>query len=88
MLVISVELWPHGNRGQAEQLGSATIANTGTGTLELGDYEGQFFLKRGQKLPLRYTSSLRGFARQKGNVWELLGLMLQNREDVRGRRHK
>lgn len=38
MLIVTVELWPKGDKALRRHLGSAVIANTGEGTAELGDY--------------------------------------------------
>jgi len=39
MVVVKIELWPHGNESQAKQIGEARIALDGvTATAERGDY--------------------------------------------------
>ena len=86
MLVISVELWPHGDRGQAKQIASAQVANTGTGDLEHGNYTASFFTERRGRMALVSTAQLKGFLRQQKNSWDLLAELLQKREVANGRK--
>lgn len=39
MIVVKIELWPLGDQAQARVIGQARIANDGTGTSELGNYD-------------------------------------------------
>lgn len=39
LVVVKVELWPHGNEANARTLGRIEIANDGTGTLTHGNYD-------------------------------------------------
>lgn len=39
MLVIRVELWPHGNKHRRKTLGTAVIANDGSGDWDRGNYD-------------------------------------------------
>lgn len=39
MIVVTLELWPHGDKDQARHLGTATIANVIGGTAKEGNYE-------------------------------------------------
>jgi len=39
MIVVKIEIWPHGDQQQARLIGSAVIVNDGTGTPEKGNYE-------------------------------------------------
>ncbi len=43
MLVIKIEMWPHGDSERARSLGVATIANTGRGTRDVADYDVRLF---------------------------------------------
>lgn len=38
MIVVKIELWPHGNPETVREIGRIVIANDGTGTRELGNY--------------------------------------------------
>ena len=42
MLVVKVEIWPNGNRKKLRTLGVGVIANDGTGTLAIGNYDAAF----------------------------------------------
>lgn len=39
MLVVRIELWPHGDHLKSRTLGVVTIVNDGTGTSEFGNYD-------------------------------------------------
>lgn len=41
MLVVKIELWPHGSEAMKTVIGEARIANDGTGTAVLGNYDVQ-----------------------------------------------
>lgn len=53
MVVVKIELWPHGDESKARPLGVAMIANDGTGDVKTGSYEvqlahaGRYFGKPG-----------------------------------------
>lgn len=53
MLVVSIELWPHGDQAKAKPLGVAIITNDGTGDKVAGNYDvklshsGKYFGKPG-----------------------------------------
>lgn len=38
MIVVTVEIWPQGNRHEATELGRVVVASDGTGTPEIGHY--------------------------------------------------
>ena len=38
MLVVRIELWPHGDRQRSKTLAVMTISNDGTGTTDFGNY--------------------------------------------------
>lgn len=42
MMVVTFELWPHGDKSRRRLLGSCVIANDGTGTVEEGNYIASF----------------------------------------------
>lgn len=42
MVVVKIELWPHGDESQMRPLGRIDIANDGTGTVALGNYDATF----------------------------------------------
>ena len=69
MIVITIELWPGGDKVKGRMLGRARIVNTGKGTLLRGDY--QAFFQGKTRRYLRW-SHLSDFPRQSRNVWELL----------------
>lgn len=66
MIVVRIELWPHGDQARARQLGVIAITNDGTGTAATGNYEvvashaGNYFGKR--KEPYK-RGRVRGFLR-------------------------
>ena len=39
MLIVRVELWPHGDELRKEEIGKLVIANDGTGTAVFGNYD-------------------------------------------------
>lgn len=39
MVVVRIELWPHGDHSKSTTLGVITITNDGTGTKEFGNYD-------------------------------------------------
>lgn len=53
MVVVKIELWPHGDESKARPLGVMHIINDGTGTVEAGNYDvelkhaGNYFGKPG-----------------------------------------
>lgn len=66
MVVVTIELWPHGNPEQIQTLGVIRIINDGTGTLEAGNYKVEAEhagIFRGKKKGLFKTGVVRGFMR-------------------------
>lgn len=53
MIVVKIELWPHGDQSQAKQIGWVDIANDGTGDVVESSYKvsvrhgGKYFGKAG-----------------------------------------
>jgi hypothetical protein len=39
MIVVRIELWPGGDEGRKRLIGQARIANDGSGTAEVGNYD-------------------------------------------------
>jgi len=76
MLVIKIEIWPHGDMTKARLLGVGTIANTGEGTPELGRYRA-FFNSTGPSGPKHREARIGRFKRQEKDSWELLYLALK-----------
>lgn len=81
MLVIKIELWPHGQEDQAQTLGLARIFNDGTGTRTIGNYVFEMF-RRNAKFPtgdsrpqtVLKRGVVRGFPRLRESCWKLLFL--------------
>lgn len=67
MVVVRIEMWPHGDESKAYPLGAVFIANDGTGDASLGNYDvtavhaGAYFGKR--KEPYK-TGRVVGFLRK------------------------
>lgn len=93
MIVIRVELWPGGDEDRATHLGTAVIANDGTGTRYIGNYN-VFLGKWGEEDPMRLvkvksarwkTGRVEGFQRLIRGPWDLMGSALSS---MLGRRLK
>ncbi len=79
MLVVKVELWPGGDESQKKELGTAWISNDGTGTTVMGNYD---YVVIGQRRILKHgRGKVRGFPRARKNVWDLLRLVLKDRDE-------
>ncbi len=76
MLVIRIEIWPHGDMSKARILGVGTIANTGQGTNEVGRYRA-FFDSAGPDGSQHREACIGHFKRQEKDSWELLYLALK-----------
>jgi hypothetical protein len=79
MIVVKVELWPHGEEARAREIGRARIINDGTGDLARGNYQVELlksaeYSKRPGTIYKRGT--VRGFLRRRG-PWPLLMLAIQ-----------
>ncbi len=75
MIRVTVELLPHGDESRKRHLGTATIANDGTGTTTHGNYNIRLS-RRGQPDSVWKTGRLTGFQRKRLLVWDLLLLAL------------
>lgn len=71
MLVVTIHLWPGGDKTKARHLGTAYIANDMTGTGTLGNYR-VMLSKWGDPSAVWKTARVTGFNRLKGSPWELL----------------
>jgi hypothetical protein len=77
VIVIRVEIWPHGIEAAKREIGIATIANDGTGTDEIGHYRASFALVGPRR---RWTRASRvvDFKRLQKNIWALIREALNN----------
>jgi len=76
MIVIRIEIWPHGDMSKARIIGYGNIANTGQGTPELGQYRA-FFDSMGPSGLQHREVRIGRFKRQEKDSWELLYLALK-----------
>jgi len=72
---VTIEMLPHGDESRKRHLGTAIIANDGTGTATQGNYNIRLS-RRGQPDSVWKTGRLTGFLRKKFLVWDLLLLAL------------
>jgi hypothetical protein len=83
MLVVTVELWPGGNKEKSCVLGQALITNDGTGSPTVGNYK--FSLMGKNKRRLKYgTGRLTGFPRKREGPWSLLARIMMQVYPVTG----
>lgn len=75
MLVVRIELWPHGDMARRKTLATGFIANTGTGTPARGNY--RVVLKDALGRPWRH-GTVEGFPRKRLLAWDLLFRALRN----------
>jgi hypothetical protein len=79
MIVVRVELWS-AVTGAKTELARMHIANQGTGTATLGDYEGKTFRGRDaaalDKEIVSHSATLEKFPRTAKHVWNLVARML------------
>ncbi len=92
MIVVRLELWPHGFEERKRSLGIATLVNDATGDDDTGNYEVHFgkapglsraavddpHRLRSVKSAVWRTASVRGFRRQQRGAWDLLYLALKD----------
>jgi len=74
---VTVELLPGGDESQADHRGTATIANDGTGTENLGNYTVTLF-GTGEPNGIWKRGRVLGFPRGRLGVWDLLYLALRS----------
>ena len=85
MLMIRVELWPHGSEANKKEISRMRIYNDGHGTIDRGDYIGETFVgKTEQALEASYKAKevskknvVYAWPR-KLHVWNLVSQMLDN----------
>lgn len=75
MIRVTVELLPYGMEDHKETLGVAYIANDGTGTQNVGNYNVEFMKHGGKGLYKR--TRVEGFPRRRLLAWDLLYRALQ-----------
>lgn len=75
MIVVTVELLPHGRPERRRLLGVMTIANRGTGTRSEGDYEGMLRAEYTGDTPR--SGQVLKFNRAACSVWSLVGAFLK-----------
>lgn len=74
MLVVKVEIWPYGDQLKARTLGTAKIANDGSGDECTGNYN--VVLSNAVRVWKR--GRVEGFPRKRLNAWDLLCRALAN----------
>lgn len=62
MIVLKIEMWPHGNEDKKREIGRTYIYNAG-GTAKRGDYEARVCRKGKTKFKLEDLRSGKGFTR-------------------------
>lgn len=77
MVVVTVELWPGGDPTRKRHLGTAWIANDGTGDRRTGNYWVKLF-SRGKRPRLWKEGIVRGFPRKDLLAWDLVYRALRN----------
>jgi len=75
MLVVKIELWPHGDRSQAQVLATGAVVNTGEGTPTRGEYRVTLFDKAQR---VWKTGKVKDFPRKRLLAWDLLYRALKN----------
>jgi hypothetical protein len=79
VIVVKVELWPHGDESKARPIGQIAIANDGTGTAESGNYNvvlahaGRFYGRKGAWRRGRVT----GYQRIRQSPYHLLAMAMR-----------
>lgn len=74
MIIVTVEMWPGGDKDEAYLLAVAVLTNDQTGSTTRGDYDCGLFLK--SKRIWRKTH-IAQYPRAKLNVWHLIKRMLE-----------
>lgn len=78
MIYIKVELWPGGDRESAGTIGEAVIANDGTGSEKIGNYDAVLYGKDRKKLTGTKPIRVEGFVRKRRGAWDLIAQVLNN----------
>lgn len=87
MIRVTLELLPGGNASKARHLGTAEIANDGTGTAAKGNYTIRLS-KWGRPNETWRRGALSGFDRHRDGPWDLLCMLLAAALEDRLRRMK
>jgi hypothetical protein len=88
MIVVTVEMWPGGDRTHKKTLGIAHIINDGTGDALRGDYDVRLYkwtTDTASPMHVWKTGRVRGFARQSRGPWDLLFVALKGIVEGRNR---
>lgn len=76
MLIIKIELWPHGDCSRSRELGRVAIANDGSGSLDKGNYKVVCLSKNGKRA-LR-SGTVHNWSRRSRFVYELVAEGIKN----------
>lgn len=71
MIVVTIEMWPHGEEAHKYPLGQVQIVNTGRGTASHGFYQVDAYGKKGRKLVTR-SAEIHNWPRLSRPVFSLL----------------
>lgn len=71
MIVVTISLWPNGDRSREQHLGTACITNDGTGDETTGNYDVLLSTKGDNPKPWR-RGKVEGFPRKRLGAWDLL----------------
>lgn len=77
MIRVTVELLPQGDESRKKHLGTAIIANTGSGNVTRGNYTVSLSM-RGKPNTIWKRGEVRGFPRKRLGAWDLLYLALHS----------
>lgn len=72
MLVIKIEVWPHGSEYNKKLLGTCKIVNNGNGTKEFGQYDCEFESFQNELRTHLHRSQVKNHERYEESVWVLL----------------
>jgi hypothetical protein len=78
MLVVKIELWPHGDESRARELGRMLISNRGDhpNRPKRGNYRVRL-LRRGSKTAVTREATVEDYPRQSYPVWTLVKRALE-----------
>lgn len=74
MIVVTIELWPHGDSKRKQLLGCGAIANDGSGSNSTGNYNFELSDRSGK---LWKSGEIKGFPRKRLLGWDLLFRILR-----------
>jgi hypothetical protein len=87
VIVVRIEMWPHGDRLRARELGRMYLANDGTGSAERGNYDVAVCRKGTNSVPRPISPNgpdatragrVESYPRQAYNVWRLIARALRS----------